>query len=125
MQARGIKRKLRFPDHDPEVEVDAQLIQQALVHLLRNSIEAMPQGGELAVEVQLDDQAVRILIEDTGSAGADLLHATDPFFTTKLVGTGMGLTLVKRIIEDHGGSLLLQNRPEGGVRVTVTLPKVG
>ncbi len=125
MQARGIKRKLRFPDHDPEVEVDAQLIQQALVHLLRNSIEAMPQGGELAVEVQLDDQAVRILIEDTGSAGADLLHATDPFFTTKLVGTGMGLTLVKRIIEDHGGSLLLQNRPEGGVRVTVTLPRVG
>lgn len=125
MQARGIKRKLRFPDHDPEVEVDAQLIQQALVHLIRNSIEAMPQGGELAVEVQVDEQAVRIIIEDTGDESADLLHATDPFFTTKVVGTGMGLTLVKRIIEDHGGSLVLQNRPERGVRVTVMLPRVG
>ena len=125
MQARGIKRKLRFPDHDPEVEVDAQLIQQALVHLMRNSIEAMPQGGELTVEVQLDEQVVRIIIEDTGTESVDLHRATDPFFTTKVVGTGMGLTLVKRIIEDHGGSLVLQNRGDRGVRATMVLPRAG
>ena len=77
------------------------------------------------VEVLVEDKEVRIVISDTGggSGTADLMHATDPFFTTKQVGTGVGLTLVKRIIEDHGGSLRLQNRAGGGVRATITLPR--
>jgi nitrogen fixation/metabolism regulation signal transduction histidine kinase len=58
---------------------------------------------------------------DQGNVG----HAADPFFTTKMIGTGMGLTLVKRIVEDHGGSLTLHNRSEGGLRATVVLPRVG
>ena len=125
MEEKGIRRMLRLPEIDPEVEIDPELIQQALVHLTRNSIEAMPEGGELMVEVLVEDKEVRIVISDTGggSGTADLMHATDPFFTTKQVGTGVGLTLVKRIIEDHGGSLRLQNRAGGGVRATITLPR--
>ena len=125
MEEKGIRRMLRLPGIDPEVEIDPELIQQALVHLTRNSIEAMPEGGELMVEVLVEDKEVRIVISDTGggSGTADLMHATDPFFTTKQVGTGVGLTLVKRIIEDHGASLRLQNRAGGGVRATITLPR--
>ena len=70
------------------------------------------------------DHTVQVVVLG-GSGTADLLHATDPFFTTKQVGTGVGLTMVKRIIEDHGGSLNLKNRAEGGVRATIVLPRAG
>ena len=127
MEEKGIRRMLRLPETDPEVEIDPELIQQALVHLTRNSIEAMPEGGELMVEVLAEEKEVRIVISDTGggSTTADLLHATDPFFTTKQAGTGVGLTMVMRIIEDHGGSRNLKNRAEGGVRATIVLPRAG
>lgn len=127
LEEKGIRRTLRLPKSDPEVEIDPQLIQQVLVHLIRNSIEAMPAGGELKIELLEEEKTVRIVISDTGSGSAelDLMHATDPFFTTKQVGTGVGLTMVKRIIEDHGGSLSLQNRAKGGVRATIALPKAG
>ena len=56
-----------------------------------------------------------------GEAG--LGHATEPFFTTKMIGTGMGLTLVQRIVEDHGGSLTVLNRSSGGVEAIIVLPQ--
>ncbi len=124
MQTKGIQQSLHLPEVDPEVEVDPQLIQQALVHLIRNSIEAMPHGGELTIRVLAEGRIVRIVIEDTGGGAGlpDIELATAPFFTTKMAGTGMGLTMVKRIIEDHRGQLQLRNRAEGGVQATVELP---
>jgi signal transduction histidine kinase len=122
----GIKQVLFLPETDPLVNVDPRLIQQALVHLIRNSVEAMPQGGELLIEAELEERQVRIILHDSGHGLGEghKGHATDPFYTTKMVGTGMGLTLVKRIIEDHGGRLSLENRDEGGARATVVLPLV-
>nr|WP_321466564.1 response regulator [uncultured Desulfobulbus sp.] len=126
LKEQHIKQTMHLPEVDPLVEVDPRLIQQALVHLIRNSVEAMPDGGELRIEVELEPEDVRIVLRDTGrglgEAHGD--HATDPFFTTKIIGTGMGLTLVKRIIEDHGGVLSLENREEGGTRAAVVLPRV-
>jgi len=86
----------------------------------------MPDGGELVIEVTLEPDEVRILMRDTGhglgeSSGESVAN---PFFTTKMVGTGMGLTLVKRIIDDHGGMLSLENREAGGTRATILLPRV-
>jgi signal transduction histidine kinase len=107
LKEHGIRQMLLLPDHDPLVDVDPRLIQQALVHLIRNSVEAMPQGGELLIEVELEPDRVRITLRDSGHGLGEgrTGQATDPFYTTKMVGTGMGLTLVKRIVEDHGGSL--------------------
>jgi signal transduction histidine kinase len=126
LKEQHIRQTLLLPDIDPEIEADPRLIQQALVHLIRNSVEAMPQGGELAIEVQTGAAEVRIVIRDTGRGLGEehAEHATDPFYTTKIIGTGMGLTLVKRIVEDHGGQLLLENRRAGGARATVVLPRV-
>ena len=127
LQEQGIRQTLVFPEIDPVVDVDARLIQQALVHLIRNSVEAMPKGGALVIEVQLEETLVRISIRDsgTGIGEVNLGHATDPFYTTKMVGTGMGLTLVKRIVEDHGGSLTLQSgSAEEGVQAIIILPRV-
>jgi len=126
LQDKGIRQTMQFPENDPTVEVDPRLIQQALVHLIRNSVEAMPEGGDLSIEVQLEETLVRISIRDTGQGlgEVNLGHATEPFFTTKIIGTGMGLTLVKRIVEDHGGSLSLKNRNEGrgGMEAIIVLP---
>jgi len=120
-----IRQTLLFPENDPLVEVDPRQIQQALVHLFRNSVEAMPQGGELTVEVRQEGASVRIVIRDTGKgmSGQSIGQAVDPFFTTKMVGTGIGLTLVRRIVEDHGGMLTLQSDDQG-VQATIILPTV-
>lgn len=124
---RTIRQTLLFPESDPVVDVDARLIQQALAHLIRNSIEAMPQGGELTVEVRLEEGRVLIMIRDTGKGMSkdSMGQAIDPFFTTKMIGTGMGLTLVKRIVEDHGGDLILENGNNGGMQATIVLPAGG
>lgn len=129
LQDKGIRQTMQFPEVDPIVEVDPRLLQQAFVHLIRNSVEAMAGGGDLSIEVQSEATLVRISIRDTGQGlgEVNLEHATDPFFTTKIIGTGMGLTLVKRIVEDHGGSLNLRNRNEGqgGMEAVIVLPRVG
>ena len=125
LHEQGIRTATVFPEADPLVNVDSRLIQQAFVHLIRNSVEAMPQGGDLAIEVELEAAQVRIRIRDTGKgiAAVNLGHVADPFYTTKMIGTGIGLTLVNRILEDHGGSLNLHNQETGGMEATVLLPR--
>lgn len=124
LNERGIRQNLVLPEHDLELLIDPRQIQQALVHLFRNSIEAMPLGGELTVSVEVEDKQVRIIIHDTGKglSRGTVEYATDPFFTTKVVGTGMGLTIVRRIVEEHGGELVLQSSGNG-MRATIVLPK--
>lgn len=124
MEEQGIRYTLTFPPQDPVVSIDPRLIQQALVHLIRNSVEAMSSGGELSVEVRTTEREVEIILADTGY-GLDissLRQATEPFFTTKVAGIGMGLTLVKRIMEDHGGSLNLCRHEPKGTEIRLTLP---
>ncbi|WP_035216534.1 hybrid sensor histidine kinase/response regulator [Desulfobulbus elongatus] len=121
---RKIRKTVLFPEHDPLVKVDPRQIQQALVHLIRNSIEAMPQGGELTVEVVEKEEQVVIILTDTGLGmnRENIGHATDPFYTTKIIGTGMGLALVRRIVEDHAGELVLESEDNGGMQARIVLP---
>ncbi len=122
MQRQNIEHHLNLPEPDPMLTADEHQVRQLFVHLIRNAIEAMPDGGTLTVGVTYDEQQVIVSIQDTGVGLADqiLNRATDPFFTTKTFGTGMGLTLVKRIARDHNGRLELRNREEGGTEVTVS-----
>ncbi len=125
MKKQNISYQLIMPEPDPILLLDPKLMHQAFVHLIRNSIEAMPEGGELILRVEPPSRdELRILFEDTGPGIADahLALATDPFFTTKTFGTGMGLTLVKRIIKDHKGSFAIERRDSGGTRFIVQLP---
>ena len=122
MLKQKINHQLILPEPDPTIVADQHQIRQLLVHLIRNAVEAMPEGGTLTVAVKYDDHQINISIQDTGIGLADpiLNRATDPFFTTKTFGTGMGLTLVKRIARDHNGTLQLRNRAEGGTEVMVS-----
>jgi signal transduction histidine kinase/DNA-binding response OmpR family regulator len=126
MQKQDITHELLFPDPEPILQLDPKLMHQAFVHLIRNSVEAMQDGGILKVTVEETEGGMQVCIEDTGTGigDANLDLAADPFFTTKTVGTGIGLTLVKRIIKDHDGNLSIQLRKSGGTRVIVELPNV-
>jgi two-component system, NtrC family, sensor histidine kinase HydH len=101
------------------VRADARLLRQALVNLLLNACQAMPRGGQLTLRAARRDQGgapfAELSIHDTGSGIPS--EARDkvfqPFFTTKAMGTGLGLAVVRRIIEGHGGSIGLGNPPTG------------
>jgi len=109
----------------PEIMADFDMLYQAFLNLLINATQAMQNGGTIYVKISSTGDAVTILIEDEGEGIPDNLAEKiwDPFFTTKEKGTGLGLVIVKNIIEAHEGSIELENRSAGGVRAKVTLPE--
>jgi signal transduction histidine kinase len=101
------------------------MLYQAFLNIFMNAIQAMPKGGKILVSIESADSIVNICIEDEGpGVPEDLLERIwDPFFTTKEKGTGLGLGIVKNIIESHNGSIRVENLKEGlGVRVIIELP---
>jgi signal transduction histidine kinase len=103
-----IRVQQRFGNNLPTVHVDPEQVKEALMNLLINAREAMPDGGNLTVTTRLGEQGdVEIEVGDSGNGIApdDLPRIFEPFFTTKDYGTGLGLTNVKRLVEDNGGTL--------------------
>ena len=121
----AIQVDLDMPEPDPVLEMDEQLIRKMMIHLTRNAIEAMPNGGRLTFKVRRESGWVRIIISDTGVGIAEVIkkRATDPFFTTKTYGTGLGLTLVEKIVKIHGGVFILNKNSDGGMEARVSLPE--
>ncbi len=108
----------------PEITADPDMLYQAFLNILINAMQAMPQGGKINVQICSNDNAVEIIFEDQGEGIAeDILEKIwDPFFTTKSKGTGLGLGIVKNIIESHDGTVHIKNRSVSGARVTVRMP---
>jgi two-component system, NtrC family, sensor histidine kinase PilS len=104
--------------------VDAQQFRQILWNLCLNAVEAMPEGGELRVSVAVRGATLEVAVSDTGDgiAAADVSHVFEPFFSTKPEGTGLGLALVHRIVQDHGGEIDVRSSPGLGTTFTLTLP---
>jgi two-component system, NtrC family, sensor histidine kinase PilS len=105
--------------------VDRQQFRQAVWNLCLNARQAMPaEGGELTVTMAVVGGRLILRVGDTGEgiAPADLGHIFEPFFSTKSDGSGLGLALVHRIVQDHGGEIDVQSRPGAGSVFTVTLP---
>lgn len=103
---------------------DRKRLEQALLNLLLNGVEAMPQGGRLVLRtacVQPDWVDVEIVDSGVGIAAAELERITLPFYSTKPTGTGLGLPLVTRVIAAHGGSLAFESEPGKGTTVRVRL----
>ncbi len=105
---------------------DSSGIQHIFVALFINAIEAMYKGGKLKVKTTLlkGGDEVQIIISDTGSGiPQDLLpHIFEPFFSTK-ESTGLGLAVVYRIVEQHGGKIEVKSEPHVGTTFTINLPK--
>jgi signal transduction histidine kinase len=108
-------------DDLPDLPADTERLRQVLMNLLRNAIEAMPSGGTLTVRARPAGDHVEIDVHDTGVGFADETPIFDAFFTTKPKGTGLGLTIVHRIVGDHGGSVRVRSQP-GDTCFTLSLP---
>ena len=109
----------------PPVEIDCSKVEQVLINVVHNALQAMPNGGRLTISADRPGTGggVRVTIDDSGPGIPDerLARLFEPFFTTKAKGegTGLGLTVARGIMKLHGGSMAVANRPEGGVRVTL------
>ncbi|MGB3209661.1 MAG: response regulator [Desulforhopalus sp.] len=126
MKNTNIEYTLSFEGSGPALMIDEDKIRQVFLHLIRNSLEAMPNGGKLHIEAKDDEQFICISFTDSGPGiPVDTLpHVKDPFFTTKIYGNGIGLALVEQIVQAHGGIFSIHDAPVKGTQATVYLPKL-
>ena len=131
--ARKVALVLEVANGLPTLRLDAGQIRQALLNLIRNAVQAMPDGGMItvgAVEQQAagsGQPAVFIEVRDTGTgiSAENLDRIFEPFFTNKEGGTGLGLAISSQIAQDHGGNLTCENAPGGGAIFRLILPVPG
>jgi len=108
----------------PEISVDPKQMRQVLINVVKNAMEAMPEGGDLSVTTQLQGDNIELRIMDTGKGITleDLKTIFDPFFTTKIKGTGLGLAISRKIVEDHEGRVSVESTSGDGTVCSITLP---
>jgi signal transduction histidine kinase len=107
----------------PRLTLDHEKIEQAVLNLVLNALEAMPEGGELSLRAAVEDGKLRVVVRDSGPGIPPEIqdHIFRPYFSTKDRGTGIGLTLAEKLIRQHRGQLDFRTTP-GGTSFTITLP---
>jgi signal transduction histidine kinase len=129
LSKQGVRLRLELQAPLPQAWVDASQIEQAIIEVMANALEAMPGGGSLSVAARArarpaDDGVVELSIADTGEGippGA-LPRVGEPFFTTKADGTGLGLSIARRFVEQNRGAFAIESVADQGTLVTITLP---
>jgi len=107
-----------------ELYGDTDLLMQCLLNLLKNSIQATPENGEISLDISCDGQACRITVSDTGMGMSEETKNKmfDPFYTTRKSGTGLGLSVSHRIVERHNGYFEINSVVNSGTTITIVLP---
>jgi len=121
----GVKFVRDFDVDLLQLEADSAQLQQVILNIFLNAIEAMPEGGQISVSTRKrDEESLEINITDTGKGIPEKLLANifQPFMTTKSKGSGLGLAISKRIIEEHGGTIEANGFSSGGTRFAIILP---
>jgi signal transduction histidine kinase len=124
LEAQDIRTTVDVPA-STVVAADRESLRRAVLNLVLNAVDAQPDGGEIVVTGVLGSDAVELEIADSGPGLGDEAsrRAFEPFFTTKSNGIGLGLAIVHRLVEAHGGAVAAQNCPEGGAAFTIRLPR--
>ena len=111
-------------DENLEYELDYNRMLRAIANILKNSVEAMPDGGTINIQASIEEDQLRLIIEDTGRGihekDMDLIY--DPFFTTKPKGMGLGLSFVRQVVEAHQGTVEITSKQDKGTTVTIKIP---
>lgn len=129
LKSRNIELVAELDPTLPAVNGSPEQLQQVFINLIDNSLDAMPHGGRLLIKTRrADDGHVVIECDDTGVGMSPevLSRVFEPFFTTKPegLGSGLGLSIVRQIIREHGGDISIESKPDQGTRFTITLPAV-
>jgi len=123
----GISVKKRYSRNIPYVMMDHDKVEQAIINILLNSVEALKNGGQIEIITRRDMKnggLVKVEINDNGVgiAAEDLAYVFDPFFSKKKKGTGLGLSNVKKIIETHGGTVTIAPGKKQGTHFCLSIP---
>jgi len=123
--ARSITFQLEGVENPGRVAFHAGTLRRAVLNLLQNALEAMPQGGTVTLEGQGMATHVQLQVRDTGSGipAADLAQIFEPLYTTKPEGTGLGLYIVQEIVTAHEGQITVESVEGQGTTFTLTLPR--
>ena len=124
LRERGIKVAGDYAVRHPIAYFDPHQLRQVFLNLLRNAIEATPDGGLISITMLLADNFLMFQVTDTGSGISrdNLEHVFDLFYTTKPKGTGLGLAICRKIMRDHGGDIAIESTIGVGTTVSITLP---
>ena len=108
----------------PNVRCDENQLKQVFINFIKNAIEAMPYGGELRIVVERVSEGVQIRFVDQGIGIPEeiLSKLGEPFYTTKEKGTGLGLMVSHKIVQDHHGTLIIKSKVGEGTEIAVVLP---
>lgn len=111
---------------DLDISADPERFRQVLVNLINNAVDAMPEGGVLTVKARMEDNVLHLTVEDTGTGipAENRKRLFEPFFTTKEKGVGLGLLVVKKIVEAHDGVLDIKSEPGKGTAVEIQIKGV-
>ncbi len=123
-QAANVRLHASLCSDEPVCPLDPNLIKQALLNLMINAVQAMPNGGELIIRTHVDQERLYVDVADTGlgvtpgAAG----HLFEAYFTTKKGGTGLGLATTRRIVEEHRGHISFTSEPGKGTYFRLDIP---
>jgi two-component system, NtrC family, nitrogen regulation sensor histidine kinase NtrY len=117
--------RTELADALPEISADPDLLHRALQNLVLNAIDAMPQGGELAIRAATLGDRIEISVSDTGSGltQEECGSLFTPYYTTKQHGTGLGLAIAQSVVSDHGGKISVESTKEKGTTFRIELPR--
>ncbi len=124
LEDKNIRIEIARPHPLPRIRADRDQLKQAFFNIIRNAYQAMPGGGHLKITLTHSDTMVSIALEDNGK-GIEPEHLAsifEPYHTTRPDGTGLGMMIVQRIIQDHGGQLEVSSKPGEGTCITLRLP---
>jgi signal transduction histidine kinase len=129
VRERRIDLRVELPPDLPEVRVDPMQLEQAILEIVSNAVDAMPNGGTLRLRAHAlnggpEPGTVVVEVADSGPGIPEqvLPSVCEPFFTTRAEGTGLGLAIAKRYVEQNGGRLEIESRPGAGTVVRLRLP---
>lgn len=123
--AHGVILRTHLAEDLPLVQLDEDLLKQALLNLVLNAQHAMPEGGEVLLTTRVDGGSVVLDVVDTGCGIPPEVQERifEPFFSTRPGGTGLGLSTTRKIVEAHGGRIELRSEPGRGSKFTIRLPR--
>ncbi len=126
-QSQGIRFAVEVPPGLPAIEADEELLRQALLNLIQNACQAMPRGGFVTVGARVDGHALCLEVTDegVGIAPEEVERIFTLYYTTRSDGTGIGLSVVYRIVQMHDGSIDVRSELGRGTTMTVRLPLRG